>query len=180
MKFTRQHIKDIILCEPIVYQDLRGSFCESFRSDKFNDFLGREVNFIQENESISEKDVFRGLHFQSSPEPQSKLVRVVSGSIIDFAVDLRKESKTYCHHFKIRLSESNKKQLFIPSGFAHGFLSLENNTKVVYKVDNYFNSDLDAGVNFKDKTFNLSINIFDLKVSDKDLSLPFLDELKNM
>jgi len=180
MKFTRQHIKDIILCEPNVYQDSRGSFCESFRSDKFNNFLGREINFIQENESISKKDVFRGLHFQRLPEPQSKLVRVVSGSIIDFAVDLRKESKTYCHHVKIRLSESNKKQLFIPSGFAHGFLSLENNTKVVYKVDNYFNSDLDAGVNFKDEIFNLSINIFDLKVSDKDLSLPFLDELKNM
>ena len=168
MKFTRQDIKDIILCEPTVYQDSRGSFCESFRSDKFNNFLGRDINFIQENESISEKDVFRGLHFQRSPEPQSKLVRVVSGSIIDFAVDLRKESKTYCHHVKIRLSESNKKQLFIPPGFAHGFFVMSDFADFEYKCTDYYFPQDEYCLLWNDGEIGIEWPSLNPTISDKD------------
>lgn len=178
MNFERQNIEEIILCEPKVFDDDRGYFSESFKHDSFSNFLNREINFRQENESVSHKNVFRGLHFQKNPLPQAKLVRVVKGSIIDIAVDIRPFSKTYCQCVSIELNDKNRKQLFIPHGFAHGFLSLENDTKVIYKVDNYYEPDLDAGVNYKDPKFKLDIDQNNLIISEKDLNLPFLDELK--
>jgi len=148
MILEKTNIEDIILLTPRVYQDDRGYFMESYNQKKV-DMLIKD-HFVQDNESESQKNVLRGLHFQVPPHAQSKLIRVVKGSILDIAVDLRKESSTYGKHFKHILSGENKKQLYIPVGFAHGFLSLEDNTILNYKCSDYYDAKAEASILWND------------------------------
>tara|TARA_Y100000766_G_scaffold138894_1_gene119416 strand:- start:1837 stop:2397 length:561 start_codon:yes stop_codon:yes gene_type:complete len=179
MVFKETKILDLTVIEPYVFSDNRGCFLESFNLNKFEKNV-RKINFIQDNESKSSKGVLRGLHFQSPPYDQSKLVRCVQGEVLDVAVDIRKYSKTYGEHFSIKLSEDNKKQLFIPRGFAHGFLVLSESATFVYKVDNEYAPDYDRGIRWNDKTLNIQwgLNDNELIISEKDSKLPFFSEFE--
>ena len=178
MKFTRQIIPDVFLCEPNLLRDNRGYFVETFRKDLLEDALKYEINFVQDNESKSTKGVLRGLHYQLSPHAQSKLVRVVEGSVLDVVVDIRKSSPTFGKHLSIVLSSENKFQLFIPRGFAHGYVVLSDEAIFSYKVDNYYSKEHERGIAYNDK--NLAINwqlpFKKLKLSEKDKNYPLLFE----
>ena len=164
-----------LLLKPNIFNDKRGYFFESFNQKIFETQIGKKIEFIQDNQSKTKKNVIRGLHFQTPPFAQSKLVRVLSGKILDVAVDLRPNSSTFKKYFSVELSSKNKKQLFVPRGFAHGFLSLENNTIVSYKVDNFFSKKNDSGFIFNDPEININWSIdeskVDLSLKDKSLSL---------
>lgn len=155
MKCTTTTIPDVKIFEPEIFSDERGFFMETFTQKFFEESIGEKIIFCQENESFSKKNVLRGLHYQISPFAQSKLVRVLSGEILDIAVDLRKNSQTYMHYVSVILSDENKKQLFIPQGFAHGFLVLSENAKVHYKVDNYYSPKHERGIAWNDKRINI-------------------------
>ena len=178
MTFTRTEIPDVIIIEPKVYGDERGYFVETFRQDKLEDFLGVKVNFCQDNESKSSKGVLRGLHYQLHPAAQTKLVRVIQGKVLDVAVDIRKDSPTFGKHVAVELSAENKKQLFVPRGFAHGFVVLEDDTVFTYKVDSYYRPDNDRGVAFNDPAIGINWQIDNnaLKLSDKDTKQPLLKD----
>lgn len=182
MKFQRTFLEDVIVIEPQVHGDSRGYFMETFRQDKLEEFLGHKLNFCQDNESKSSKGVLRGLHYQLHPAAQTKLVRVIQGSVLDVAVDIRIGSPTFGKHFTVELSEKNKKQLLIPRGFAHGFVVLEEDTIFAYKVDNYYSPQNDRGIAFDD--INLNINWVlkreELKLSDKDTKQPKLHETNDL
>ena len=181
MNFIRTDIPDVIIIEPLVHGDHRGYFVETFRADKLEEFLGFKLNFCQDNESKSSKGVLRGIHYQLSPHAQSKLVRVITGSILDVAVDIRKNSPTFGKHIAIELSGDNKRQLLVPRGFAHGFLVLENDTTVSYKVDNYYSPECDRGIAFDDKDLNINWQLSndELKLSEKDTKHPKLFNIKD-
>jgi dTDP-4-dehydrorhamnose 3,5-epimerase len=152
MKFIPQSIPDLLLIEPIVHRDERGYFVETFRQDMLDQALGYKINFIQDNESESiSKGVLRGLHYQSPPYTQSKLVRVIKGRILDVAVDIRQDSPTFGRHTTVELSEQNKRQLFLPRGFAHGFVVLSEGAIFSYKVDEYFSAEHNEGIAYNDK-----------------------------
>ena len=136
MKFIRQKISDVVLIEPLIHSDDRGYFLESYNKLAFEQFLGQEINFVKDSESKSSRGVLRGLHYQIPPFSQAKLVRVIAGTVLDVAVDIRKESPTYGKHITVELSGENKKQLFVPRGFAHGFSVLSKTAIFAYKVDN--------------------------------------------
>ncbi len=177
MNYKKLEIPEVILIETSVFDDERGYFMESFNESFFDKILDKTVKFCQDNESMSSKGVFRGLHFQDAPFSQSKLVRVISGSVIDFIVDIRKDSPTFKEHLAIEISAKNKKQLFIPKGFAHGFLSLEDNTIFSYKVDNFYSKDHDTGINIHDPSLNINLSDYfdgEIIISEKDQSLNFL------
>jgi len=176
--FIRANIPEIIIIEPKIFGDARGYFVETFRADKLEDFLGYKINFCQDNESKSSKGVLRGLHYQLPPASQTKLVRVTKGKVLDIAVDIRKGSPTFGQHVAVELSETNKRQLLIPRGFAHGFLTLEDDTIFAYKVDNYYSPECDRGIAFDDKTININwlLEKEQLLLSDKDTKQPNLDE----
>ena len=169
MKFTPQSIPDIILIQPDIHSDNRGYFEETYRKDLFEEAVGYSVNFVQDNESKSTKGVLRGLHYQLPPHAQSKLVRVIKGSVLDIAVDIRKSSSTFGQHIAIELSSENRRQLFIPHGFAHGFIVLSNSAVFSYKVDNYYNKIYEKGIAFNDPdlAINWKLNQRDLKISLK-------------
>ena len=173
MKFIRSEIYDVVLIDLQVFGDERGYFVETFRKDKLEAFLGKEVNFVQDNESRSALGVVRGLHYQLEPMAQSKLVHVVQGKIMDVAVDVRKGSATFGKHVSCILSSQNKRQVFIPHGFAHGFMVLENNTVISYKVDNFYSPEHERGILFNDKDLAIDWNHpgVDLLVSPKDQAL---------
>ncbi|TBM44774.1 dTDP-4-dehydrorhamnose 3,5-epimerase [Vibrio cholerae] len=178
MKFSRTNISDVVVCEPIVHGDERGYFFESFREDKLADFLGHPVKFVQDNESLSAKGVLRGLHYQLPPCAQSKLVRVIEGEVLDIAVDIRVGSDTFGQHVSVVLSGENKKQLFIPRGFAHGFVVLSESAKFAYKVDNYYSPECDRGIAFGSSTLAIDwqLDRDELLISGKDMNQPdFLD-----
>ena len=145
MKIINTDISGLFIIEPKLYHDSRGYFFESYNNDDYSKVLPN-INFIQDNESKSTRGVLRGLHFQIPPYEQSKLVRCIIGEVLDVAVDLRKNSKTYGKHFSLVLSEKNKKQLFIPKGFAHGYLVLSDFAIFSYKVDQYYKPDYDSGL----------------------------------
>ena len=172
MKFTRLKIPDVILCEPQVFGDDRGYFSETFRQDKLDAFLGFNINFCQDNESKSSFGVLRGLHYQLAPHAQTKLVRVIQGSVLDVAVDIREGSPTFGQHVTVELTAQNKKQLLVPRGFAHGFIVLSKEAIFAYKVDNYYSPECDRGIAFDDKDlgidWKLSLDI--LKLAYKDLN----------
>ena len=174
MKFTRTTIPDVIIIEPTIHGDERGYFVETYRHDKLEEFLGYTINFVQDNESKSSKGVLRGLHYQLPPAAQTKLVRVIQGSVLDVAVDIRKDSPTFGQHVAVELTAENKKQLFVPRGFAHGFVVLEDDTVFAYKVDNYYSPENDRGVAFDDPAIGVNWKIKNLKLSDKDKALPVL------
>ena len=155
MKHFKTDIRDVIVFEPDVYTDERGSFFESFIERYFTDIVGRTINFVQENQSYSNKNVLRGMHYQKSPMQQGKLVRVVAGSVYDVALDIRKESPSYGKWISEVLSDDNKRQLWIPEGFAHGFLSLEDNSQVIYKTTNYYSKDHEEVISYDDSNYNI-------------------------
>ena len=178
MKISKTFIEDLIIIEPQLFEDDRGFFYESYNKNNLDKVVN--VVFIQDNESKSNKGVVRGLHFQVPPFEQTKLVRCVSGKILDVVVDLRTNSKTYGKSFSIELSSENNKQLFVPKGFAHGFQVLSEIAIVSYKVDNYYNPDSDSGLIWNDKDLSIDWNL-DLKpiLSKKDLKLISFKELKS-
>jgi len=179
MKFIPQSIPDVILLQPKIHGDERGYFVETFRQDLFELAIGHKVTFVQDNESKSTKGVLRGLHFQLPPHAQSKLVRVISGRVLDIAVDIRVGSPTLGQHVAIELSEQNKHQLFIPRGFAHGFVVLSETATFAYKVDNYYSPECDRGLAFDDPQLNIDWKIAknELQLSEKDTHQPKLADL---
>lgn len=182
MNFIRTEIPDIIICEPIIHGDERGYFVETFRQDKLEEFLGYSINFCQDNESKSSRGVLRGLHYQLHPAAQTKLVRVMQGSVLDVAVDIRKGSPTFGKHVAVELSSTNKKQLLVPRGFAHGFVVLEDDTIFAYKVDNYYSPENDRGIAFNDSSLEINWKIphDELKLSKKDTLQPKLHETNDL
>ena len=181
MQFIRTAIPDVIIIEPTVHGDNRGYFVETFRQDKLEEFLGYQINFCQDNESKSSKGVLRGLHYQLPPFAQTKLVRVISGRVLDVAVDIRKNSPTFGQYVAVELSGENKKQLLVPRGFAHGFVVLEDNTIFAYKVDNYYSPQCDRGIAFDDANLNIDwiLNKDELNLSAKDKTQPKLFDIKD-
>jgi dTDP-4-dehydrorhamnose 3,5-epimerase len=179
MKFTPQAIPEVILIEPEVHGDTRGYFVETFRLDKFEEAIGYQVNFIQDNESKSSKGVLRGLHFQRPPFAQSKMVTVIEGEVLDVAVDIRQGSLTYGKAVTVVLNEQNKHQLFVPRGFAHGFVVLSESATFTYKVDNYYSPEYEKGVAYNDPKLNIDwrLPIESLRLSEKDRKYKSLVEL---
>lgn len=178
MKFERTEIPDVVLIEPSTIGDERGYFMETFRLDKLKEFLGFELNFCQENESKSGFGVLRGLHFQLPPFSQTKLVRVTQGKVLDVAVDIREGSPTFGKHVAVELSAENRLQMFVPRGFAHGFVVLSETAIFNYKVDNYYNQPADRGIAFDDPSLGIDwiLNFEDLKLSGKDQKQLFLKD----
>ena len=182
MTFTRTAIPDVVIIEPKVHGDSRGYFVETFVSNKLDEFLRYKINFCQDNESKSSKGVLRGLHYQLPPHAQTKLVRVISGRVLDVAVDIRKNSPTFGKYVAVELSSENKKQLLVPRGFAHGFVVLEDDTVFAYKVDNYYSPECDRGIAFDDKNLNIDwiLNKEELNLSLKDTKQPKLNETNDL
>ena len=182
MNFIPQSIPDVLLIEPTVHGDSRGYFMESFRQDLLNDFLGYEINFVQDNESKSSKGVLRGLHYQLPPSAQAKLVRVIEGRVLDVAVDIRQSSPTFGQYVSKELSSDNHHQLFIPRGFAHGFVVLSQSAVFAYKVDNYYSPNDDRGIAFDDPEIDIDwvLKSDELQLSDKDKSHPVLSKAKEL
>lgn len=177
MKATETKLKDCFILEPNVFNDKRGYFLESFNAQAFKQQTGLTVNFVQDNESFSTKGVLRGLHFQRGEHAQAKLVRVIQGSVLDVAVDVRPNSPTFGEHVTVELTGDNKKQLFVPRGFAHGFVVLSDTAVFSYKCDNFYNKPSEGGIIYNDPKLNIDwqLDESDLIVSDKDIILPTLD-----
>ena len=172
MKFIPQSIPDVLLIELIVHRDERGYLVETFRQDMLDQILGYKVNFIQDNESKSiSRGILRGLHYQLPPFTQSKLVRVIKGNVLDVAVDVRRDSPTFGRHTTVELSEQNKRQLFLPRGFAHGFVVLSEGAIFSYKVDEYFSAQHNEGIAYNDKDIAI-----DWCLSERDIKLSIQDE----
>ena len=182
LKFIPQTIPDVILIKPTVREDNRGFFLETFRQDLFEEALGYKVNYIQDNESKSTKGVLRGLHYQLPPFSQIKLVRVIDGRVLDVSVDIRKSSPTFGQHVAVELTAENKHQLFIPSGFAHGFVLLSDSATFAYKVDNYYAPKHDRGIAFDDKDLAIDWKLphENLQLSDRDKLNPTLANAKEL
>ena len=180
MKFSKAIIPGIVVIEPTVLSDKRGYFLESFNKNEFEKAIG-EVSFVQDNESRSSKGVLRGLHYQKPPFAQAKLVRCIEGEILDIAVDIRKDSPTYGLYHSDVLSSENKKQLFIPKGFAHGFVVLSEYAVFAYKVDNTYAPDCEAGILWNDKELGVEwgVNEKEIFISEKDDQLPLFSEFKS-
>ena len=178
MKINKTFIEDLLIIEPQLFKDDRGFFYESYNKNNLDKVIN--IVFVQDNESKSNRGVIRGLHFQAPPFEQTKLVRCVSGNILDVAVDIRKNSKTYGKSFSVELSSENNKQLLVPKGFAHGFQVLSETAIVNYKVDGFYNPDSDSGLIWNDKDLSIDWNL-DLKpiLSKKDLKLISFKELKS-
>jgi dTDP-4-dehydrorhamnose 3,5-epimerase len=181
MKFTKTHIPDIVICEPDVFGDERGYFSETYRKDKFESYIGKKINFCQDNESKSGFGVLRGLHYQLPPFAQSKLVRVIEGKVLDVVVDIRNDSPHFGKHVALELSGENKKLLFIPRGFAHGFVVLSEYAIFSYKVDNYYSREHERGLLYSDISMGIDwqLPIEKLKLSQKDLKQPTLDQIES-
>ena len=180
MQITETHLKGCFVLEPIIFGDERGYFFESFHKEKFKEITGKKIEFIQDNEAFSNKGILRGLHFQKGAFSQAKLVRVVKGKVLDVVVDIRRDSETYGVHFSCVLSEENKKQLFIPRGFAHGYSVLEDNTIFVYKCDNFYEPKSESGIIYNDKTLNINwiLTEDEIILSEKDKNLESFKELE--
>ena len=177
MEIVKKVLTDAFVLKPRVFKDERGYFYESFNDKVFESLTGIRVNFIQDNQSYSSKGTLRGLHFQKGDAAQAKLVRVTKGSAYDVAVDLRPGSPTFKQWYGIELSEQNYLQFFIPRGFAHAFVALEDNTIFQYKVDNYYSGVNDGGVIWNDSELAISWPELNLELSEKDKNLPKLNQL---
>lgn len=177
MKYINTEIKDVCIIEPMVIKDGRGYFMEAWKQEEFNRHIGR-VDFIQDNESKSTFGVLRGLHYQKGELSQAKLVRVIKGRVVDVAVDLRKSSATFGKHVMVELSEDNKRQFFIPRGFAHGFLVLSDEAIFTYKVDNPYAPQAEAGIRWDDPDLGIAwpIDASQVVTSEKDLRQSLLKD----
>ncbi len=180
MNFIETKLSGCFILEPTVFNDERGYFFEAFNKEQFNKGIGQKVNFVQDNQSLSTKGVIRALHYQVGDYAQAKLVRVLKGTVLDVAVDLRKESPTFGKHVAVELSNENKKQLFIPRGFGHGFAVLSDTAEFFYKCDNYYSKEAEGGIAYNDSTLNIDwkLPVLDIKVSEKDLVLPTLEKAR--
>ena len=180
MKFLKTAIPDVFIIEPSVFGDNRGYFLESFNLEEFEQNVC-PIKFVQDNESKSTKGVLRGLHFQKPPFHQAKLVRCIEGRVMDVAVDIRKGSPTYGSHVAVELSGENKRQLYVPRGFAHGFSVLSETAVFAYKVDNTYAPDFDAGIKYDDKDLNINWGLAEdeVQLSEKDKNLSFFKDLNS-
>ena len=180
MAFIKTDFPGLFIIEPTVFKDSRGYFFESYNENNFKE-EGIDIKFVQDNQSKSSYGVIRGLHYQLAPHAQTKLIRVLSGSILDIVVDIRKGSPTYGKTFSIELSAENNKQLFIPKGFAHGFSVLSETAEVIYKCDEFYHKESEAGIVFNDAALNIDWKIpaASAIISDKDLVHPSLLNCKN-
>lgn len=179
MEFQKTAFKDLIICTPKVFEDDRGYFYESFNAKAFQSFAGFEPEFVQDNQSQSTYGVLRGLHFQIGEFAQSKLVRVVAGEVLDVVVDLRKNEPTYKKAYSIHLSAENKKQLFVPKGMAHGFVTLSDTATFIYKCDNYYNKESERGLAYNDPSLQIDwlLDKQDVILSEKDKENTMLSDL---
>ncbi|RST74164.1 dTDP-4-dehydrorhamnose 3,5-epimerase [Siminovitchia acidinfaciens] len=180
MKITETDLKGVLIIEPNVFGDHRGWFMETYNESVFKN-IGLDLHFVQDNQSFSaEKGTLRGMHYQLNPKAQTKLIRCTQGSIFDVAVDIRQGSPTYGKWFGIELNAENKKQLLIPKGFAHGFMTLTDNVEVQYKVDEFYAPECDRGIIYNDPDININwpINIKPI-LSEKDEEAPLLQEAEN-
>jgi dTDP-4-dehydrorhamnose 3,5-epimerase len=168
MKIERTHIEGLLVITPTIFKDDRGYFFESFNKKIFQNHSSSLIDFVQDNQSKSEKNVLRGLHFQNPPYDQGKLVRVIEGSVLDIAVDIRTKSPTYGQHFKIILDTQKHQMLWIPGGFAHGFVSLEDNTIFSYKCTNYYNKDSEGCILYNDSEIGIDWEVQNPILSKKD------------
>jgi dTDP-4-dehydrorhamnose 3,5-epimerase len=180
MRFIETEIAGLTIIEPNVFEDQRGYFLESFNQKEFESHIGK-IEFVQDNESKSTYGVLRGLHFQRPPFTQAKLVRCILGKILDVAVDLRKDSQTFGKSLTIELSSEDKRQLFIPKGFAHGFVVLSDLAVFSYKVDNFYTPSHDSGILWNDPQFDIDwrVSLDEIVLSGKDKELKFLSEIEN-
>ncbi|MCL4112332.1 UNVERIFIED_CONTAM: hypothetical protein GTU68_015062 [Idotea baltica] len=173
MKIVTTEIDDLIIIEPAIWSDSRGYFFESFQAERYEK-AGIDVTFVQDNEAFSSKGVLRGLHYQVPPFAQDKLVRVISGSILDVAVDIRSGSPTYGQYCSVMLSGENKKQFFVPGGFAHGYICLTDDVVFAYKCSNYYSKDHEGGIRYDDPSIGIDwqFDLTEAVISEKDLILP--------
>ena len=178
MTFTETKLAGCFIIEPAVFGDDRGYFLESFNYQKFSEAIGYDVRFIQDNQSYSSYGVLRGLHLQKGEDAQAKLVRVLSGKVLDVVVDVRSESKTYGQYIAVELSSDNKKQLFVPRGFAHGFVVLSETAEFFYKVDNYYAPQSESGLLYNDPELGIDWGVeeSELSLAPKDLLQPLLKD----
>ncbi|PKA82921.1 dTDP-4-dehydrorhamnose 3,5-epimerase [Ulvibacter sp. MAR_2010_11] len=179
MELQKTPLQDCIILKPGVFKDARGLFSETYNKKSFVEITGMEIEFVQDNQSISGYGVLRGLHFQKGAMAQAKLVRVIKGRVLDIVVDLRKNSATFGKHFSYILDEKEGEQLFVPRGFAHGFVSLSEESIFVYKCDNYYDKASEGGIIYNDATLALDWHLpkEDLIISEKDLQLPTFREV---
>lgn len=175
MNIKETHLSGLLIIQPKVFPDERGYFFESFNAKTLKN-QGLDVSFVQDNISMSQKGVLRGIHFQKPPYAQGKLVQVLRGAVLDVAVDLRKNSPTYGEHYAHILSEENKTQLYVPEGFGHGFVTLEDNTLFSYKCTNFYNKESEGSILWNDKNLGIDWQIKDPIISEKDkIAMPFLN-----
>ncbi|WP_417291557.1 dTDP-4-dehydrorhamnose 3,5-epimerase [Corallibacter sp.] len=179
MRLIETKLKDCFVIEPNVFADDRGYFFESYNEEKFNKVINQNINFVQDNESFSSKGVLRGLHFQKGEFAQAKLVRVIKGEVLDVAVDLRPDSPSFGKYESVVLTGENKKQFFVPRGFAHGFVVLSDTAIFSYKCDNFYNKESEGGLIFNDKTLNIDWKLPESEclLSEKDKILPTFETL---
>ena len=182
MNFIPQSIPEVFLIEPRVHKDKRGYFVETFKQELFDEAIGYKVDFVQENESKSNKGVLRGLHYQLASFSQAKLVRVLEGSVLDVVVDIRRSSNTFGQHISFELTAENKRQLFIPQGFAHGFVVLSNSATLEYKVDNYYSPEHERGIAFDDEDLGIDWRLPKdlIQLSNKDKNNPVLADTQDL
>lgn len=178
MKAIETKLNDCFILEPRVVGDERGYFLEGYNQRTFEELTGKQVDFVQDNQSFSTQGVLRGLHAQKGGFAQAKLVRVLQGEVLDVAVDMRPDSPTFGQHVTIHLSSENKRQLFVPRGFLHGFVVLSPTAEFFYKCDNYYYPEQEWGIHFSDPTLNIAWNVplEQLTVSEKDQVLPAFEE----
>ena len=181
MNFIATKLQGCYCIEPKIFNDHRGYFMESFNEKTFYEKTGQQIHFVQDNQSFSSKGVLRGLHYQVGEHAQSKLIRVLSGEILDIAVDIRPDSVTYGQHVTIVLSSENQKQFFIPKGFAHGFLVLSDTATIFYKCDNFYNKESEGGIIYNDPTLNIDwqFSEAELIISEKDAVQPTFDKARD-
>lgn len=182
MNFIPTKLEDCFIIEPKVIADERGYFMESFNEKTFKSGVGHEVHFVQDNQSFSSKGVLRGLHYQTGEHAQAKLVRVLEGEVLDVAVDIRPNSKTFGQYEAVLLSAENQLQFFVPRGFAHGFLVLSETATFFYKCDNFYNKESEGGIIYNDKTLNIDWQFpsKELIISEKDKVQPTLENAKKI
>lgn len=168
MKIIKTPIEGLLVIKPRIFEDDRGYFFESWNNDSFKN-IGLDIDFVQDNQSLSQKGVLRGLHFQNPPFAQGKLVRVIKGAVVDVAVDIRKKSPTYGQHFAVELSEENKTVFWIPTGFAHGFVSLKDDTIFTYKCTGVYNKESEGALIWNDEDLDIDWRVENPLVSDKDM-----------
>ena len=181
MQIEKTPLKDCLIIKPRIFEDNRGTFFESFNEETFQKETGLQVNFVQDNQSISKKGTLRGFHLQTGEHAQAKLVRVVKGEVMDVVVDLREDSDTFGETFSVILNEQNNFQLFIPRGFGHAFITLSEETIFAYKCDNYYNKESEAGIIYNDEQLDIDWHLpkEQLILSEKDKELPSFKEFTN-